>query len=115
MFKWIVKARLFFNPPKKGDVFLGDCRHFMRDYLERILHDTRDWQGNVTAEHWHGENTYRLTVESTAMPYYILKAEVLTWIPKNPYYEWKKRSQPRRIDKARFRDLIVSGTVRKSE
>ena len=106
------KIALYFNPPKPGDVFSGDAFILARNsHFERRCYKTLD--GNEWA-FMPGETTYRLVVESSAMPYYICSAEVLAYnTDDHKQLNWLKRSSPRRIWKRDFHKLILEGQINK--
>lgn len=96
---------------------MGDCSDFgLGRQIEQIMHGLRSIDGSVPFTYWHGPDTYRLTVESTAMPYYILKAEVLTRnIDNNGQFVWKERNQVRRIWKSKIHSMILEGSIIRSK
>src|SRR5579859_4336577 len=111
MFKRLIaRVKLKIDPPRTGDVFLGDPFEFiMGSVIEHVLHGTRSIYGFAA---WHpipSKECYRLTVESDSMPYYRCTAEVLCTSADGDSKAWKKRSQPRRILKHVFHDMIVEG------
>ena len=111
------KISLYFNPPKKGDVFFADAFDFMcESNSERIFFEMTDRYGHSM---WHfvaGDNTYRFIIENASMPYYICGVEILAIGRDNPYKKtWLKRSRPRRIWKKDFHRLILEGRMVKTQ
>jgi hypothetical protein len=112
----VTKIALYFHPPKNGDVFYADAMDYMceRPY-ERIHYPLIDRHGHTLWNFVPGNNTYRFTILSAAMPYYICDAEILVSNRENPYEKiWLKRSQQRRIWKKDFHRLIADGRMTKT-
>jgi hypothetical protein len=114
--KFIKRVSLYFNPPKKGDVFYGDAFDYIcESTTERIFYEMTDRYGHSMFHYVVGSNTYRFTVESAAMPYYICGVEILAQSRGNPYKKtWLKRSRPRRIWKKDFHRLIIEDRMVKT-
>lgn len=110
--KWLTKVKLFLRSPKNGDIYYGDAKDFaLGRSLEKALHGVKDKSGDDIWAIIPGQDTYRLIMESTAMPtYYRLEAEVLAFSMYDPM-TWLKRRVPRRIDKNRFHEMILEGKV----
>jgi hypothetical protein len=112
--KLLTRIKLKIDPPRPGDVFFGDPFEFIfGSLIEYSLHGTRNLYGMVV---WHpipSNGCYRLTVESDSMPYYRCTSEVLCTSYDGDERAWKKRSQPRRISKHVFHDMIVEGRLKK--
>jgi hypothetical protein len=111
------KFSLYFNPPKKGDVFFADVFDFLcESNSERIFFEMTDRHGHSL---WHfvtGTSTYRFTIENAAVPYYVCKVEILVCGRDNPHKKsWLKRSRPRRIWKKDFHRLILEERMVKTE
>jgi len=110
--RWFKRIKLYFNPPKKGDVYNGDSTFFIGSkYLEAVAHRLVDIEGNHIWDRIPGSDTYKLTIESDVMPYYICKAQCLARGHGGYNYSWRDRSQVRRINKWIFVELILDGTI----
>lgn len=111
----LTKIKLLFDPPKKGDVYVGDSFDFMAgSVVEQILHGLRDRNGDLLYTRLDGPESYKLTVVLDSMPYYCIDCEVLVRNDSgHPKYVWMKRTQARRIWKDRFEQMIVDGRVKK--
>lgn len=104
---WIA-WRLFFNPPKRLDVFFGDSHVFIADsILERRRHRLVGRAGEALKSRIQGDRSYRLTVVSVQPTYYICKAEVLVKSLNSGRQFWQPRLDVRRILKSVFHDLII--------
>jgi hypothetical protein len=113
---WFRKLQLMFNPPRTGDVFYGDPFEFIIGRVtEHVLHGTRSIYGYAAWNPSPADQCYRLTVESDAMPYYRCTGEALCVSADGEEKAWKKRSQPRRIYKNVFHDMIAEGRLKKHE
>jgi len=110
------KIQLKLQPLKKGDVLMGDCCDFnMSSMLNQIRHGLRSYEGNLKHSFWHGDNTYRITILSVSMPYYIFSGEVLTRnMDDTGQFVWVKRILPNRISKAKIIDMILTGRLKRS-
>lgn len=109
----LTKLKLRICPPMKGDTFIGDSFEFMAgNTVEQILHGLSNFHGDVLYSRPDGPDTYRMTIISTSMPYYKVNCEVLVKDNLTHKYVWKERSQPKRIMKDAFHDMIVSGRIR---
>jgi len=114
MFRWVKKALLLIKPPKKGDVYYGDAFEFVTARpVEKILHGMKDKHGDTLWIESMGHGTYKITIESSSMPYYICKAEVLVQSKKGYDFTWLTRVQPRRIVKGVLTDMIADGRIDK--
>lgn len=110
----IKKIKLRFYPPKSGDVYVGDpFFFFIGKNVEYILHGMRNKYGDPLWCTFPGSTTYRMTIESDAMPYYRCTSEVLAYAKDGSTKRWMKRSQPRRIKKNTFINLILDGKLEK--
>lgn len=114
--KLIAQIKLYFYPPKTGDVFYGDVLDFMLERTsERIHYPLIDRHGHTIWNFVPGDNTYRFIITNDAMPYYICDVEILVSNRENRYDKiWMKRSQQRRIWKKDFRRMIVEGRMAKT-
>lgn len=105
---------LFFRPPKKGDLFVGDAKHFVTSRLiEKIWFEMRNRQDEPIWEEVIGHGSYRLTLESIQPTYYIFEAKVLARNLETGAYSWLTRKQKRRIIKSLFHDLLAEKKVKK--
>lgn len=105
--------RLYFNPPKNGDVFFGDVNDFdIERRYERIFYPLIDRNGQTVWNFAKGKHTYRFTIENAAMPYYVCKAEILACHVADPSKKaWLERSFERRIWKKDFHRLVLDGRM----
>lgn len=110
------RLQLILKPLKKGDVLFGDCSDFsMSTVANQIRHGLRSYDGTLEHSFWHGENTYRITILSASMPYYVLDGEVLTRkVDDTGQFVWMKRVLPNRIMKAKIEDMILTGRLKRS-
>ncbi len=117
MIRTINKFLLSLKAPKNGDVFYGDSMDLMPDRpSERIFFPLHDRYGVTKHNVRNGKNTYRFTIQSTAMPYYILLVEVFVEDSKNRLRtQWLPRSMVRRMWKKDFHDLILDKRLVKAE
>lgn len=115
MMRWFRKLKLkFLNPPKEGDAYYSDSLFYViANNIEKVMHGMRDKHGDAIWQVIPGDDTYRLTIESTMMPYYRCKAEVLATNVDFSQKKWLSRSQPRRISKEKFLDMILDGEIKK--
>jgi len=115
MLKRLLRSLSFIiNSPKTGDQFFGESQDHITGSLESALHGLNALNGGVSF-YFHGKDTYRLTVVSTAMPYYILQAAVLVKpIEPTKYFEWSERIQRRRISKDKFKEMFLQGKIRRA-
>lgn len=109
--------KLMLSSPRNGDVFFADYNDFLCEGTsEHIFYPITDRYGHTE---WHfipGNNTYRFTIVSDAMPYYICDVELLVAARENRFKRvWLKRSRPRRIWKKDFNRLILDGRMVKTE
>lgn len=112
--RWFRKLILRFNPPKTGDVYYSDpllCG--ASGYLERIMHGMKDKSGANIWQVIPSKDAYRFTIESDSMPYYRCTGEVLATNSDFSQTKWLVRSQPRRIMKSKFIDMILDGQIKK--
>jgi hypothetical protein len=106
------KIMLWLKPPKKGDIYYADSLHFVVGKpIEHILHGLKDKYGQSIWTVMQGKCCYRLTIETDVMPYYTCRSEVFCYgdLCNNNIGEWMKRTQPKRISKEYFKQLIVEG------
>jgi len=116
------RIKVFVNPPKTGGVYYGNPTRFVTAKpVEYVLHGLKDRHGKTILEPIPSNYGYRITIESDAMPtYYRCTAEVLCksvdplYITDNNMGQWMKRSQPRKILKSLFKDLLKSGILVKN-
>lgn len=102
----IRKLFLKMNPPRRGDVYYRSWLDFIKlTPFKQRLFQSRD----SFYEFIPGEHSYRYTITSDGMPYYICKVEI--WVTDygftKPY--WLECSVPGRIFKGQFIDMILSG------
>lgn len=111
---WLLRLRLRLNPPKVGDTYLDDAMYnVIGRPVEKVLHGMKAINGDMLYEPMVGEGSYKLTIDSDSMPYYICSAQVLV---KDSFgFKWLKRSQPRRILKKNFIDMIIDGRITKED
>lgn len=111
------RIQLSLNQPKNGDSFFADPLDFMCDSLsERIFFEMTDRHGHTLWNFIHGNNTYRFTILSTAMPYYICDVEIMVSSRENPNKRvWLKRTRQRRIWKKDFHRLILENRMVKTK
>jgi hypothetical protein len=109
------QVKLYLNPPKKGDVYLGDpLRFVIAKPMEYILHGLKDKTGKTLWEPLPSEDCYKITIENDSMPdYYICQSEVLCLSEAMSVMQWHKRTQPKRIGKELFNSMIINGTLGK--
>jgi hypothetical protein len=113
--KFFKYLSLHLNPPRRGDVFFGDAFDFMCDSnSERIFYPLIDRNGHTTHHFVQGDNTYRFTIENSAMPYYVCRVEILTLNVYETKRTWLKRSLPKRMWKKDFHRLILQGRMKKT-
>jgi hypothetical protein len=114
--QFLMKWKLKLYPPLLGEIYYGDPFDFiLGNLVEHCLHGTKTAYGTPAWEPIISDGCYRLTIESDAMPYYRCTAEVLCVSADGDTKAWKKRSQPRRIAKERFHDMIMDGRLKKYE
>lgn len=113
----IRKIKLKLYPLKKGEVLYGDCLDFnIGSILNQVRHGLRSPEGDLKYTFWYGENTYRITIVRTCMPYYVFDAEVLTKsIDDNGQFVWKKRHMANRVMKSKINDMILTGKLTRSK
>ena len=112
----INRIRLHFYPPETHDVYWADAFMYLAGKpTEHILHGLRDRHGDPRAEPVHGKFTYRLTIMSCSMPYYLVQCQVLASDRRTYEKRWAFRSQHRRIDKKEFVRMILDGEIEKDE
>lgn len=112
----VSRIRLFFYPPKKGDVFYGNSFDFIVGKpWEYILHGMRDIHGESVWLAIPGDETYILTIESDVMPYYICQAQVLASNPEGDDKVWLPRHNERRIWKKDFKKAIIENNLKKKD
>jgi hypothetical protein len=113
------KVGLLFSPPKEGDVYMGSAFYFLTGRpMEQVLHGLRDMSGEAEFAYWESNENYRLTIDSAAMPYYILTSEVLVRKiseGSSAKLVWRKRCQPRRVPKDTFHEWIKTHMLVKSK
>jgi hypothetical protein len=109
----IRKLKLYFNPPKKGDVFYGDPVWFViARPVEYVLYGLKDKNGNTVYYPIPSQGCFKLTVEHMGNLNYILDSEVLCHTAANIAKSiWFKRSQPKRMAKEYFEELFLSGLI----
>lgn len=112
----IRRIKVSFDPPKVGDTYYGDPFDFIcGSPLEHALHRTRKIGGEPIWNVIVSDGCYRLTVESTSMPYYRCTSEVLCEHAQSGSKEWQVRVQPRRISKENFKQMIIDGRIKRAE
>lgn len=118
--RFICKFKLYFNPPKKGDVFCGDPAWFITPKpIEYVLHGLKNIHGETIYEPIPSQGCIRFTVEHCGNLNYILGSEVLCRLNREHNYTkdisdigiWKKRTQPRRMGKEMFEEFILNGML----
>lgn len=112
--KLVRKIKLYFDPPYERDCYYGDPFEFIIGKpLERVLHKMTTNTGDTLWETVPSDRCYRLTIESCSMPsYYRCTSEVLATSVNDPSdKKWLKRSQPRRILKEVFHQMIIDGRI----
>ncbi len=114
--KLIQRFLLWRNPPKTDDVYWTDSFTYLAGRpMEHVLHGLRDKNGNARAEPVHGPCTYRMTIRSDSMSYYVVQCEVLAANRSTHEKLWAFRVQPRRIDKKIFVQMILDKEIKKYE
>lgn len=111
----IRKFNLFLDPPKKGDVFYGDSLFFVvHKPMEYVLHGLKNINGETVFHPVPSKGAYRVTIELCGHLYYVLDSEVFCKDgTEKTLYDgiWCKRSQPKRIAKEMFEELILNGML----
>lgn len=116
MLRFLKKIYLEMYPPQPGDVFYRNWLDFanlsdIRKGLYGFKPSDDEWS------FFPGDESYRFTITSDGMPYYICKIEILVcksetsgtyWLENNPH-------MPARIGKKDFIDMVVNGRMVKSE
>lgn len=117
MIRWLQKLKLYLNPPKEGDVYVGNPIFFVVNRpIEKILHGMKDKYGMSMWEVVPSDDAYKLTIESGSMPtYYKCKSEILVIDMSFSYKKWLVRTQSRRIGKSMFIDMILNGLIQKQK
>lgn len=103
-------------PPKVGDVFYRNWVDFVslsgvRKGLYGFKPKDSEW------EFFPSEYSYKFTITSTGMPYYICKVEILVIdvdFPDKPYWLANNNLWPGRIWKKEFAQMILDGKMVKS-
>lgn len=114
MLKLFKAILLDLNPPKMGDVYIGDPLYFILGRpVEHVLHGLTNISGASLWKPFPGNECYRLKIESVSSPYFICNAEALC--TDGEVSNWRSRSQPRRIDKFKFKRMIVDGILKKQK
>lgn len=104
--------QFFVNPPKKGDVFYADSFDYIAGKpLEHIFHGMRDKNGDPVWDVIPGKDTYRFTLVSDSMPYYIFTAATLASNRNDMSKKWLLRSKLRRMWKHTFKQSILDGDI----
>ena len=112
--KFVQRFLLWRNPPKTDDVYWTDSFTYLAGRpFEHVLHGLKNKNGDTVAEAVYGRCTYRMTIRSYSMPYYVVQCEVLAAQRSTHDKFWAFRTQPRRIDKDVFIRMILSGEVKK--
>jgi hypothetical protein len=116
LFRLYTKVKLWIRPPKSRDAYCANPKNFVIGKpIEQVLHGLKNKHGETIYFPMPSDDCYRLTIESDVMPYYICMSEVFihgkNW--DNNFGLWMKRSQPKRIGKDYFKQLIVDGILRK--
>lgn len=120
----INKLKFCFNPPKVGNVYYSDPIYFVISKpIEHVLHALTNKYGNKIYHPVSSNFCYRLTVESDSLPsYYICKSEVFCKgvddngiVDFNNIGIWKERSQPKRIKKDFFKEMVLNGILVKGD
>lgn len=107
------KFQLFLKPPKQGDVFYGDPLWFVLSQpVESVLHGLKDKYGTTVFNPVPSEGCFRFTVEQCGNSNYIFGSEVFCKEKTdNNIGTWKKRTQPRRMNKEMFEELFFTGML----
>lgn len=113
--KLALKIKLYFYPPKVGDVYYGDPLDFiLGSEMEKFMHGMKDQFGHSLWNTVPSKLCYKLTIETDYLSYYRCTSEVLT---SNAYdvceKKWLRRSQPRRIFKKALHKMIIDGKIEK--
>lgn len=112
----VSRVKYFLNPPKKGDVYYGDPFDFIiGKLLEQCLHGMRTVSGDASWNPVPSDGTVKLTITLDCMPYYVCKSEVLGENVNDHSKKWLERSQPRRICKKAFKQMILDERLEKGE
>jgi hypothetical protein len=116
--KWMLKLKLSFTPPKKGDIYIGDNFDFLIGKpMEQILHGLRNRNGDPIYDPAIGIDSYKVTIIRDSMPYYVLECHSLVYATGSKSgsteFKWLKRNQDRRIMKDLFQDMILEGRLKK--
>ncbi len=113
--RFLRRLSFAFNPPQPGDNFLGRSQDFVSGRVEGILHGLTHTSGDTKLFHFNGLDTYKLTIVSTIMPYYICESAVLTKpIEPTDYFLWSTRIQKRRMSKQKFKQMFIEGNLRRT-
>lgn len=113
------KLKLYFKPPKAGDVYYGNPINFVNKPLEKILHGLKDKSGDDLYVPIPNKECYRLIIESAEILFYrcisevFCKSVVLDKYGYNDLGRWMKRTQSRRIGKDSFENMIIGGVLKR--
>jgi hypothetical protein len=112
----IRKFKLFLRPPKKGDVFYGDPLWFViHRPIEYILHGLKDKNGTTIHHPIPSKDCFCVVIEHCGNENYIVGTEVFCDTKTNNNIGiWFKRSQPKRIAKEMFEELVLNGLLWRS-
>jgi len=111
---WLLRLLLYLNPPKVGDTYLSDAMYnIVGKPIEKVLHGMKTIDGDILYEPVVGDGSYKLTIDSDTMPYYICSAQVL--VRDNTGFKWLKRIEPKRILKKNFINMILDGRITKED
>ena len=107
-------------PPKAGIAYHGNPKNFiLGSSIEGVMHGLTDVYGNPIWEPIPGDDCYRVTIDSTIMPYLILRSEVLCKPAGKAATiseaKWITRCQLKRFTKKKFKELVISGILKKTK
>jgi hypothetical protein len=112
--KLLAHLKFYFYPPKTGSIYYGDPTEFVCGKpIELALHNITLISGDPVWQVMPSPGAYRLTIESDNLSYYECKAEVLCRNIHGTGMKWLERSQPRRIPKQNFKEMVIVGKLKR--
>jgi hypothetical protein len=115
VFSFLLKIKLFFNPPQKGDIFYGNPKYFIVGKpIEQVLHSMKDISGDSIWYSIPSDGCYKVKVCEKNFYHYIVECEVLSLNKITGKKNWLKRTQNKRISKESLTYLIGQGFLKKA-
>jgi hypothetical protein len=113
MTRFIRKIILFFRPIKKGEIFYGDPERWVTHRpIEMVLHGLKDKYGTTIYHPVPSEGCFVFTVSDVNSQIYVLNSEVFCYGGEEDKSGiWKKRTQPRKMSKKDFEEIILNGIL----